>query len=229
MFRIFNGNIYMQFTTLLFDLDGTLTDPKVGITKSIRYALDKMERPYPPNASLDWCIGPPLQESFATLLQDDDPQLGQEALRLFRERFSTVGLYENSPYPAIPQLLDTLQESGLQLFIATSKPAVYAKKIVAHFDLEKYFLTVYGSELDGRLTHKNELIQHVLQQEKLPHHQTLMIGDREHDILGAKANTVSAAGVTWGYGSPEELTAAGAATLLHQPMDLLTFLAAKPK
>lgn len=214
----------MQFTTLLFDLDGTLTDPKVGITESIRYALDKMERPYPPDASLDWCIGPPLQESFATLLQTDDPQLPIEALRLFRERFSTVGLFENEPYPDIANVLAQLQAAGLQLFIATSKPAVYARQIVDHFDLDRFFLVVYGSELNGRLTQKSELIQHVLQNENLNPAQTLMIGDRKHDILGAKANSVAAAGVTWGYGSSQELTAAGATTLLHQPTDLFQFL-----
>ena len=214
----------MQFTTLLFDLDGTLTDPKVGITESIRYALAKMERPYPPDASLDWCIGPPLQESFARLLQSNDPQLGQEALRLFRERFSTVGLFENVPYPSISRVLNTLQAAGLKLFIATSKPAVYAQQIVEHFDLAHYFRVVYGSELNGRFTHKNELIRHVLQQEKLDPDHTLMIGDREHDILGAKANDVAAAGVTWGYGSPEELSAAGANILLHHPAELLRFL-----
>lgn len=214
----------MNFKTLLFDLDGTLTDPKVGITESIRYALAKMERPYPPDASLDWCIGPPLQETFATLLQTDDPALSQEALRFFRERFSTVGLFENTLYPAIPTLLQTLQTAGFKLFIATSKPAVYARRIVDHFDLAQYFLLVYGSELDGRLTHKNELIQHILQSEALNPAHTLMIGDREHDILGAQTNGVSAAGVTWGYGSQQELTAAGALTLLHHPDDLLHFL-----
>lgn len=214
----------MPFSTLLFDLDGTLTDPKVGITESIRYALAKMERPYPVDASLDWCIGPPLQETFATLLQTDDPQLPTEALHLFRERFGTVGLFENIPYPAIPQVLQAVQAAGLRLFVATSKPAVYAQQIVDHFDLARYFLMVYGSELDGRLTHKNELIRHILQQESLDPTQTLMIGDREHDILGAKANKVAAVGVTWGYGSASELTAAGAITLLHQPSNLLQFL-----
>ncbi|GJM42969.1 MAG: hydrolase [Ardenticatenaceae bacterium] len=214
----------MKFTTLLFDLDGTLTDPKVGITESIRYALGKMERPYPPNASLDWCIGPPLQESFAKLLQSDDPKSGKDAMRLFRERFGTVGLFENTPYPAISKLLQTLQAAGLRLFIATSKPTVYAKQIVQHFDLEHYFLAVYGSELDGRFTHKNELIHHLLKQENLDPNHTLMIGDREHDILGAKANNVPAAGVNWGYGSQVELTTAGAIILLNQPNDLLHFL-----
>ena len=214
----------MKYSNLLFDLDGTLTDPKVGITQSIRYALAKMERPYPADASLDWCIGPPLQETFATLLQTDDPQLPVEALRLFRERFGTVGLFENTPYPAIPHVLQNLQAAGLRLFIATSKPAVFAQRIVEHFDLAHYFLVVYGSELDGRLTHKNELIHHVLQQEALDPAQTLMVGDREHDILGAKANHVAAAGVTWGYGSAQELTAAGALTLLHEPTNLLDFL-----
>ena len=214
----------MDYTTLLFDLDGTLTDPKVGITESIRYALVKMERPYPPDASLDWCIGPPLQESFATLLQNEDPAVSQEALRFFRERFGTVGLFENVPYPTIAEVLGSLQAAGLRLFIATSKPAVYARQIVDHFDLARFFLAVYGSELDGRLAHKNELIHHVLQTEALNPAQTLMIGDRKHDILGAKANSVAAAGVTWGYGSPEELSAAGANTLLNQPADLLQFL-----
>lgn len=214
----------MKYSNLLFDLDGTLTDPKVGITESIRYALAKMERPYPADASLDWCIGPPLQETFATLLQTTDPQLPIEALRLFRERFGTVGLFENEPYPDIDNVLGQLQAAGLRLFIATSKPAIYARQIVEHFDLARYFLQVYGSELDGRLTHKNELIHHILQQETLAANQTLMIGDREHDILGAKANHVAAAGVTWGYGSASELTAAGALTLLHQPTELLTFL-----
>jgi phosphoglycolate phosphatase len=218
----------MQFTTLLFDLDGTLTDPKVGITESIRYALAKMERPYPPDASLDWCIGPPLQESFAKLLQSDDPQLGQEALAFFRERFGTVGLFENTPYPSIPHVLGSLQASGRRLFIATSKPAVYAQQIVQHFDLEQFFLVVYGSELDGRLTHKSDLIHHVLHQENLDPRRTLMIGDREHDMLGAAANGVSGAGITWGYGSPTELTNAGAITLLHQPSDLLKFLGLPP-
>ncbi len=214
----------MLFTTLLFDLDGTLTDPKVGITESIRYALAKMERPYPPDASLDWCIGPPLQESFATLLHSDDTAVTTEALRFFRERFGTVGLFENTPYPDIANVLGQLQTAGLQLFIATSKPAVYARQIVEHFELAPYFLEIYGSELDGRLTHKNELIQHVLQSEALNPAHTLMIGDRKHDMLGAKANGVAAAGVTWGYGSAEELTAAEANILLHQPTDLLQFL-----
>ena len=214
----------MQFSTLLFDLDGTLTDPKVGITESIRYALAKMERPYPPNASLDWCIGPPLQESFATLLQTDDPQLPTEALRLFRERFGTVGLFENEPYPDIANVLGQLQAAGFKLFIATSKPAVYARQIVEHFELARYFLAVYGSELDGRFSNKNELIAHILQTEKLSPTHTLMIGDREHDILGAKANQVTAVGVTWGYGSLKELTKAGAHTLLHKPEEILHYL-----
>ena len=214
----------MTFNTLLFDLDGTLTDPKVGITESIRYALAKMKRPYPPDASLDWCIGPPLQESLAKLLQSDDPQLPAEALRLFRERFGTVGLFENEPYPNIANVLGQLQAAGQHLFIATSKPAVYARQIVEHFDLARYFSEVYGSEMNGRFSHKNELIAHILQTENLNPAHTLMIGDREHDILGAKANQVTAVGVTWGYGSLKELTKAGAHTLLHKPEEILHYL-----
>ncbi|MCA9925088.1 MAG: HAD family hydrolase [Anaerolineales bacterium] len=207
--------------TILFDLDGTLTDPKVGITESVRYAMRKMKRPLSPETNLDWCIGPPLQENFARLLDTTDPARIDEAIRLFRERFGTVGLYENEPYPDMPDVLAQLQTRGFRLFIATSKPTLFAAKIVAHFNLDVYFEAIYGSELDGTRSHKPDLIRYVLQQEQLNHLQAVMIGDREHDVLGAKANGMAAVGVTYGYGQEEALNRAGANWICRHPAQIL--------
>jgi len=181
----------LRIKTLLFDLDGTLTDPKVGITESIRYAMREMKRPLSPQTNLDWCIGPPLQENFAHLLETTDPAHIDEAVAFFRERFSTVGLYENELYPDIPGVLAQLQAKGVRLFVATSKPHIFAKKIAAHFELDGFFEGVYGSELNGDLVHKTDLIHHILHQIQLNPAQTIMIGDRKHDILGAKAIRLS--------------------------------------
>lgn len=209
-----------SFNTLLFDLDGTLTDPHEGITGSIRYAMTQMQRPLSPDADLGWCIGPPLPDSFHHLLQTDDTAAVTQAIGFYRERFATAGLYENVLYPSIPEALATLQAAGKRLFVATSKPTVYAQKIVDHFGLSVYFEKVYGSELNGRLGQKSDLIAHILRQEGLAAVATMMIGDRRHDIKGALANGVQAIGVTYGYGTPQELQQAGAHRLIGQPADL---------
>ncbi|MHA1153456.1 MAG: HAD hydrolase-like protein, partial [Alphaproteobacteria bacterium] len=132
---------------IFFDLDGTLTDPKPGITRSIQYALDKLDRDVPTEDELVWCIGPPLLESFERMLGDS--RLAVTAMSLYRERFADKGLYENGVYPGIENTLSILSESGRRLFIATSKPTVYATRIVEHFELGKFFERVFGPELDG--------------------------------------------------------------------------------
>ncbi|KAA3665418.1 MAG: HAD family hydrolase [Chloroflexi bacterium] len=207
--------------TLLFDLDGTLTDPKVGITESVRYAMREMKRPLSPQTNLDWCIGPPLQDNFARLLNTTEPAQIDQAITFFRERFSTVGLYENELYPDIPNVLTQLQAKGVRLFVATSKPRVFAEKIISHFELGTFFEVVYGSELNGDLVHKSDLIRHILQQEQLSPGATIMIGDRKHDIIGAKANNLRAAGVSYGYGGDQELNDAMADWIFHEPTDIL--------
>ncbi len=209
-----------QIDALLFDLDGTLTDPKEGITKCIAYALAGLGLDAPACDDLCWCIGPPLAGSFGKLLGSDDEASIAEALRLYRERFSYVGLYENSVYESIPETLDHLRRSGFRLFVATSKPTVYAERIIEHFGLSPYFDVVYGSKLDGRLTDKGQLIAHILQAEGLEPSRCLMIGDREHDVIGAARCSVAAIGVLYGYGTRDELTAAGAAVLCEAPSDL---------
>ncbi|WP_243369808.1 HAD family hydrolase [Microvirga solisilvae] len=203
----------------LFDLDGTLTDPKTGITRCIQYALDRLGRPVPDTEELTWMIGPPLLASFTKLLGDAEEAV--EALRLYRERFSEVGLFENEVYPGIPAVLETLQKADLRLFVATSKPHVYARRIIEHFGLTRFFQEIYGSELDNRNADKRDLIRHILDQERFDPAQAVMIGDREHDAIGARANGIASIGVTWGYGSRQELLESGVACLVDRPSDLV--------
>ena len=202
---------------VFFDLDGTLTDPKPGITESIRYALTKLGRTPPSADELVWAIGPPLPRSLRRLLETDDETLVARALALYRERFGTVGLYENAIYPGIPETLTALRDRGLALYVMTSKPHVYAKPIVEHFGIGHLFTGVYGSELDLTRVGKGELIAHALAEERLPPARVVMVGDREHDMAGARECGVRAIGVTYGYGSEEELRAHGAALIAHAP------------
>lgn len=202
----------------LLDLDGTLTDPKAGITRSIQYALEKLGRAVPDAEALTWMIGPPLISGFTRLL--GGPEEAPEAVRLYRERFSDVGLFENEPYPDVPAALEALQGAGFRLFVATSKPHVFARRIIDHFGLSRYFHQVYGSELDNRNADKRDLIRHIVDRERFDPAAAVMIGDREHDAIGARANRIAAIGVTWGYGSRQELLEAGVACLVERPCDL---------
>lgn len=208
------------FTTVLFDLDGTLTDPHVGITRCIQYALEGMGRAAPATGELLWCIGPPLRGSFAQLMKTQDAALLDRALALYRERFSARGMYENAVYPGVPEALRRIGAAGVPMILATSKPRVYAEEIARHFGLREFFAAVHGSELDGTRTVKSELIAHVLRCEGMIAAETLMVGDREHDILGARACGVRAAVVTYGYGSAEEIAHARPEYVLHSPDEI---------
>ena len=192
------------YDTILFDLDGTLTDPKEGITKSIQYALSKMNIEEPNLNNLLHFIGPPLVEQFMETY-DFAKEEATQALTYYRERFSVKGLYENVPYEGIELLLKRLKEQNITLAVATSKPTVFAVKILEHFQLAPYFDVIVGSELDGRRTLKADVIAEVLLQLQVQNRTTcLMIGDRKHDIIGAKANDLTSVSVLYGYGSLEE-------------------------
>ncbi|MFB9264856.1 HAD family hydrolase [Bradyrhizobium erythrophlei] len=204
---------------IFFDLDGTLTDPKPGITGSIQYALHKLDRPVPSQDELTWCIGPPLRASFAALLGGED--LADRALALYRERFGDVGLFENRVYPDIEHVLATLRQEPRRLFVATSKPHVYARRIIEHFGLTSYFERVFGSELDGTRVNKGELLAYAVEQTDVDPAQAVMIGDRSHDVIGAKTNGIRAIGVLYGYGSRDELMEAGAVHLCASPRAVL--------
>lgn len=209
---------------VIFDLDGTLTDPKPGITRCIAYALEKMGCAVPELDSLTWCIGPPLPDSFPKLLGRDDADDVAKAVALYRERFADVGLYENEVYAGIPEALAGLASHGCSLYVATSKPLVYASRILDHFGLTRFFSGVYGSELDGTRSNKADLLRFVVEQENLSPVQATMIGDRRHDILGAKANGLHSIGVLYGYGTQEELSEAGADALCETPDGLVKSL-----
>jgi len=205
---------------ILFDLDGTLTDPKIGITTCIQYAIANLGYQPPATTDLLWCIGPPLSVSFAKLLETNDRDLVDKAISLYRDRFSTIGLFENLLYPDIPETLKSIRNEGYQTYVATSKPHVYAKRIIEHFGLSSMFDGIYGSELDGTNSIKSELIRHILDQENIAPAQTVMVGDRYHDVVGAKQNQVLAIGVTYGYGTEAELKEHGVDLLAHSPQEI---------
>jgi phosphoglycolate phosphatase len=195
---------------LFFDLDGTLTDPAPGIGACFLHTARVLGlRPLGEDAVRRF-IGPPLREALSEILASRDPERVEEAVRIYRERFSTVGLFENSVYPGVTEMLQALRHGGLTLSLVTSKAAVYAERIVEHFGLREHLPHVYGAELGGERSAKAELIAHALEREGLAPADACMIGDRQHDVLGAKAHRVRAIGVTWGYGTRAELEAAGA-------------------
>lgn len=194
-----------MYTIVLFDLDGTLTDPKIGITTCVQYALQKMGIEEPDLDKLIPFIGPPLTYSFKEFYHMTDEQ-AEQAIEYYRERFSTIGLYENAVFSGIPEMLEELRQQGKTLIVATSKPTIYSVKILEHFKLESYFQSVVGSNLDGTRVEKHEVIEYVLAElGEYDRSQIIMVGDRMHDIRGAKHNGLDVVGVAYGYGSREEL------------------------
>jgi phosphoglycolate phosphatase len=205
---------------LLFDLDGTLTDPRPGLVASIRYALERLECPCPDDDGLTAYIGPPLRGTFAKLLQTSDVTRVEDAMRLYRERYGATGLFENDVYAGIPAVLEMLAAATSRRFVATAKPTVFARRIVDHSGLARHFAGVYGPELDGQFDDKRELIAHLLEHERVAADRAVMIGDRDTDVAAGRANGVRTIGVLWGYGSAAELRAAGADALCAAPADL---------
>ncbi len=201
--------------TLLVDLDGTLTDPAEGIVGSFRHALEAMGRVAPPAETLTWIIGPSLRRSFAELLGGAEDV--EAALEIYRVRYGTVGLFEAFVYEGVPEALRALKGGGAKLILCTSKPRVYATRILDRFDLSGYFNAAYGAELDGRFDDKGDLIACILSEEGLSPEGCVMLGDRKHDVIGAGRHGIPAIGALWGYGGEAELKAAGAAVLCARP------------
>jgi phosphoglycolate phosphatase len=187
----------MSYKYILFDLDGTLTDPKIGITKSVAYSLRKLKNIEVELDQLTKFIGPPLKDSYIDFYGFSESE-AEIAIQTYREYFKDTGIYEN--------LLEALKDKQYILGVATSKPTVFAEIIIKHFDLERYFSCVVGSNLDGTRTDKAEVIAEALTQLSIDEKENVvMIGDRKHDILGAKKMEIDSIGVTYGYGSNEEL------------------------
>ena len=199
-----------MFDYLFFDLDGTLTDPAQGITNSFIHALKYFGIEIPSYEKLCSFIGPPLPDTFKTLFGFDD-QKAAEGVKKYREYFATKGLLENSVYPGIKELLAGLKDAGNKLVVATSKPEEYSVRIIEHFGLTQYFENVCGSLMDESRSKKDEVIAYAIERNHISDKsKILMIGDRKHDILGAKKIGLKSCGVLFGYGSREELEEAGA-------------------
>lgn len=209
---------------LLFDLDGTLTDPKPGITGCVAYALDSFGIHVDNPDTLTCFIGPPLVDSFMEYYGFSREQ-AETACAKYRERFSVTGLYENAVYDGIRELLYDLKNAGYKIILATSKPHVYARRILEHFELIEYFDFIAGSELDGTRNRKGDVIAYALQECRITDlSRALMIGDRKHDIIGAKENNLACLGVLFGYGSRAEHEAAGADYIVKSVDELREFL-----
>lgn len=196
----------MKYKHILFDLDGTLTDPREGITKAVRHALGQQGIIVNDLSELECFIGPPLQETFTEKYHFNEAE-AWEAILSYREYFKDTGLYENEVYVGIRDVLDLLLSQGRHLYVATSKPAVFAETILEHFQLSAYFTMVCGSELDGTRSAKTEIIQHVLDTCRIDASEAVMIGDRMHDLIGARNCGIHSMAAGYGYGSEEELTA----------------------
>jgi phosphoglycolate phosphatase len=211
------------YSTMLFDLDGTLTDPAEGITHSIVYALECMQAPVPPIAQLRTWIGPPLRDTFAAHLHSRER--AEHALALYRERFAEVGIYENVLYPGIPALLARLQAQGCHLFLATAKPLPFAQRILGHFALAPFFDGVAGATLDGSINTKTDVLTALLPQLGTDERAAcVMVGDRDQDVQAAHAHDLPCIAVSYGYGSVEELAACEPEYLVHSVDELAAVL-----
>jgi phosphoglycolate phosphatase len=207
-------------SAVLFDLDGTLTDPREGITRCIAHALERLGLEPPPLDELTFAIGPPLRASFARLLATDRRETIELAVSHYRERFADVGLFENALYDGIVETLATLADREATLLVATSKPFVYARRIVDHFEIGRHFAEVHGCELDGTREDKRDLIAHIIAHHGLDAASAVMIGDRGVDMRAARHHGLAAVGALWGYGTREELVEHGAQRLCVRPPDL---------
>jgi len=209
-----------NYKYIIFDLDGTITDPKVGITKSIDYALTSFGIETKNLDSLCKYIGPPLMNTF----QEDygfSEDEAKSAVSKYREYFNVTGIYENLVYCGVEEMLGKLQNNQKKLMIATSKPTEFAKRILEYFNLIQYFDFVAGSEMDGRRIDKADVIKYVMEENQITDtSEVIMIGDRKHDIIGAKTMKIAAIGVLYGYGDKDELTLAGADCILEKVEDI---------
>lgn len=214
----------MRYTTLLFDLDGTLTDPREGITKSIAYALEKRGDVVEDLDTLLHFIGPPLIPAFMETYGVTKPE-AEQMLRDYRERFGTVGWAENAVYDGVREALEELMATGVCMCLATSKPEVYAERIMEHFDLARYMDFMGGSDMEETRSDKESVIRYVLEKigaEDLS--SVVMIGDRMHDTEGAAKVGIDCIGVLWGYGSEEELRSHGATHIARDLAEMISII-----
>ena len=209
---------------VLFDLDGTIIEPAEGITNSAKYALEYFNINVKSNNELLNFIGPPLLDSFKDYYGFDDNK-ALEAIKIFRKYYQDIGILQCSLYPNIKILLNNLKERGYILAIATSKPQVYATKILKHFNIDKYFTLIAGASLDGKISKKADVIKYALDTLNIKNnHEVIMVGDRMHDVIGAQFHNIDCIGVLYGYGSKEEFIDCNCNYIISNPLDILEIL-----
>lgn len=206
---------------ILFDLDGTLTDSGEGIMNCVEFALEKFGLPVPSREELRVVVGPPLHDSMQKFGIPADRV--DEAVAVFRSRYNPIGIFENYPYPGIRELLETLKSQGHKLYVATSKPEVMAEKVLNHFDLAKYFDKICGALMDRSRSSKSDVIAYLLRENGMADNM-IMVGDTHFDVLGAADHGIKTIGVSWGYGSTEDMEKAGAVAIAHSCEELLDLL-----
>ena len=208
-----------SYQYFFMDLDGTISDPKEGITKSVAYALDYYGIKVENLDTLEKFIGPPLSDSFQEFY-GFDREKSLDAVEKYREYFKDKGIFENELYPGMEQLLKTITEQGGKIVLATSKPEVFAKRILEYFHIDKYFTFAAGSTLDTTRNKKEDVIRYALDSLGIAAEEAIMIGDRKHDVIGAKENGMACIGVLFGYGDREELESAGADVIVETVEEL---------
>lgn len=215
-----------MYKVILFDLDGTLTDSGEGITRSVQYALEKIGKPEPERQKLNIFVGPPLLEQFQEYAAIDK-ETAKKAVEYYRERYAPVGIYENELYPGILEMLEELKARGYRLGVASSKPEIFVNTVLEYFHMEAYFEEIVGSEPDGGRTDKTAVIEEALLRMGLEKHrnQVIMVGDKEHDVLGARKAGIDCIAVSYGYGTMEELENAHPFKIVNSPEELLDFFA----
>jgi phosphoglycolate phosphatase len=209
-----------QYDNILFDLDGTITDPSEGITKCYAYALEKMGEPIPPYSELIKFIGPPLRQGFAQVISDPTLERVEEAVRLYRERFTDIGIFEVTLTPSVAEVMKRLKSTGKTLFVVTSKTQPFAERTLEHFDLLQYLGGVYGSNAEGTLDDKADIVALCLEREKLDPSRSIMIGDRLHDFHAASVHGVSMIGVRCGFAAPGELESLSCQCIINDLREL---------
>lgn len=207
--------------TILFDLDGTITDSGEGIINCVIYALERFGLPIPERDSLRYFVGPPLHESF--IKQGVPAERAEEAVAVYRERYVPTGMFENSPYPGIRKVLETLKTKGHTLYVASSKPEWMCIEILKHFNLDQYFEQICGATMDTSRTNKEAVIAYLIEQNGKTDNM-IMVGDTKFDVIGAKFHGIPCVGVSWGYGTVEEMEEAGASSVVFSMDELLKAL-----
>ena len=215
-----------MYKAILFDLDGTLTESGEGITKCVQYALEKIGKPEEDLKKLEVFVGPPLLQQFMKYA-DIDEETAEKAVKYYRERYSSTGIFENRPYPGVETMLSELKSKGYRLAVASSKPEYYVTQILDYFQLTDYFEEIVGSEMNGNRTSKSEVIEEALRRLGMSEKraQVLMIGDKEHDVLGARKAGLQCVAVSYGYGSQEELEQAEPLKIVDSTEGVLDFFA----